>query len=247
MHYKISKYFLLGLILLQVSCTDGDFDCLTSAGPVTREFRGDYEVSFIEVYDDINLILTQDSLSPGITVETGENLLENIETTIERDHLTLRKNSTCDWVRSFETEFNVYVNLRKLDTLIYHGSGNIYSNGALYCDSLQLDIWEGSGSVELTVNAGKSRLYNHQGTVDLSVKGKSGITFISSKGYGPINSTELESNIVYLYTMSPNHCYVHAFSILEVTIDNIGNVYYTGDPYSIKTVYNSTGLLIKSE
>lgn len=242
---KYYSWVLLGLII--VSCNDNEKDCFVSAGETTSEFRGEHTINFIEVYDDINLILTYDTVNSGIIVETGKNLLENIETKIEKNRLTLRNNSTCNWVRSFEVEFNVYVNIKNLDTLIYRGSGNISCTDTLFCDSLQLDIWEGAGTVNLNINSGKSWLYNHQGTVDLIFTGKSGITFISSKGYGPINCSGLESNIVYLYTISPNHCYINSRAIIDVTIDNIGNVYYTGNPYAIFTNYNSTGKLIKLE
>jgi hypothetical protein len=111
-------------------------------------------------------------------------------------------------------------------------------------DSIQFDVWEGAGTINLRLDVGKSRVYVHYGVVEINLSGKSTVSYISNKGYGPVNAFDLNTDYTFLSTKSPNDCYVSVNSEIGVTIDNIGNVYYKGNPNTVNEVSNSTGRLI---
>jgi hypothetical protein len=236
------------LFFLAAGCEkEAGYNCLTPAGDVVSEIREAKWINCIEVHDNISLILKCDSLQPGISVEAGENLLDGIETSIDSNKLILRNNNRCEWLRSFEVPVHVYVTVKNLDTLIYRSSGNVKCQNYLVNDSIQVDIWEGAGTLDLKVLSDKIFLYIHQGTADLKVSGTSGVTFLSSKGLGPVDCLDLSSRLAYVYTLSPNDCYINVIDVLDVTIENIGNVYYKGNPFDIDVNLPGSGKLIKLE
>ncbi len=243
---KYGLPFFIGMIFMVMGCQkDKGLDCFKSTGKIVIEERSVGIVNVIELHDNINLILTHDTFKTRLAVEAGENLLYKITTGVDSNKLILRNNNNCNWVRSFDTPVNVYLTAPRIDTIIYRASGDISTTNALVNDTLQVDIWEGSGSINMNVNVAKSRFYIHTGTVDLTVHGSSQVNFISSLGYGPVNCLGLETKFTYMRTASPNDCYVNTSVELAVEIENIGNIYYKGAPPTVRGVVTGDGKLIK--
>lgn len=233
---------------LLFSCAeDGSFDCFTSTGDIKKESRATAPFHFIELHDDINLYLTQDSAGNSIEVEAGENLLEGITTTVEKGHLAIRNENTCDWVRSFEVPVNVYITFSDLDSIIFRAAGDLMFTNTWKRDSIQFDVWEGAGDIDLKLDVFKSKIYVHYGVATLHVSGTSQVSYISNKGYGPINAYDLWTNYSYLGTFSPNDCFVFVHGEIGATINNIGNVYYKGNPQTVTQELTSSGRLIPAE
>lgn len=234
------------LIFVQVSCNKEGAGCFEGAGQVVLEEREGGDITYIEILDDPDVVIIQKSGDRKIMVETGKNLLKGVKTEISGNKLTIRNSNTCNWMRSFETPMKVYVEVGYLDSLVYRGSGDVITENSIVNDSVKVDIWEGSGTLIFDVDVFKSRFYIHEGTADLIVKGSCWINFLSSKAFGPADLGDLNTQFTYMYSSSPNNCFVHAEQVLAVTIDNVGNVYYKGDP-QLETVINSSGGLIKIE
>ena len=53
------------------------------------------------------------------------------------------------------------------------------------------------------------------------------------------------TNFTYLHSKSTNDCYIQVHLEMDVVIDNVGNVYYTGDPGSVQYTQNGSGELIR--
>jgi hypothetical protein len=207
--------------------------CVKSTGKVVREQRPGLPFHYIEVHDNINLFLTSDTTSNEIIVEAGENLVAGILTSIDSGRLVLRNENSCDWLRSFEVPVNVYIRYMGLDSLITYAAGNISCTNAWTHDSAYVNVIEGAGNIDLLLEVSTSTLQIRYGTVRMDVSGYSGVTFISSSGYGPFHAENLESKFTYVYTFSPNDVFVFANEQLGVEIANIGDVYYTGNPKDI--------------
>ena len=245
--------FILGIIglmmvLLAAGCSkDGGGDCFRSTGEVKLETRTVAGFHLIEVHDNINLILAQDTTGYALQVEAGENLLDDITTEVENGHLVIRNGNTCNWVRSFEVPISVYIRFPSLDTIIFRAAGDLTFTTAWRSDSIQMDVWEGAGTLSLDLDVFKSRIYVHYGVVDVVLKGTSQVNYISNKGYGPVDARQLSTKFTFLSTLSPNDCFVNVQSEIGATIENIGNVYYLGDPAVVSEVTYSTGRLIRLE
>lgn len=244
---KLNLLIFLILTVMLSGCRDDEGVCISSTGKTITQDRSGLPFHYVDVYDNINLILTQDSIHTGIKVEAGEKLIDGITTDIDSGRLVLRNTNSCNWLRSFNVPVNVYLNFAKLDTLNFRAAGNITCTNEWTNDSLYLNIIEGGGKVTLKLNTFKSFLYVMDGTVSLNVTGYSQVTFISSHGYGPIHAENLLSKFTYTFNSSPNDVYLNASIELVVKITNIGNVYYCGDPPVVTTEIYGGGKLIELE
>ena len=237
--------FIPALALLLARCSQDDGICIGSTGKTITQDRPGLPYHYVEVNDNINLFLTQDSVYTGVKVEAGENLIDGILTEIDNGRLVLKNNNSCNWLRSFDVPVNVYLTFTSLDTLIFRAAGNITCTNEWTNDSVCFDVIEGGGQIDLKLNVFKSHLFVRYGTVSVNVTGHSEVTFVSSKGYGPLHAEDLNSKFTYVYTFSPNDVFVNASVELGVEIGNIGNVYYRGDPSEVSTDIYGEGKLIK--
>ncbi len=245
---KLKYTFVFTILILMAGCSkDNGFDCIKSTGKVIREERAIIPYHFIELHDNINLFLTQDSVINSLDIEAGENLVEGITSNIDNGHLVLRNENKCDWLRSFDVPVNVYITFTKLDSIVFRAAGNLTFTNHWRNDSIQFDVWEGAGTIDLKLDVSKSRVYVHYGTVLVKASGTSQISFFSNKGYGPIDFLSLETNYTYMKNVSPNDCFIKVNNVLGVEIDNIGNVYYRGNPTKIDAKLSSSGKLIRME
>lgn len=232
------------LVILTACTKDTMFDCFKSTGPIVTEDREASQFGGIVLLNNLDLYLSQGS-AYSISVEAGKNLQSNIKTDINDGVLTISNQNTCNWVRSYNKPMKVYVTVVELDSIVYQSSGNIYSENTLSTDSLKIEVKEGGGQINLSIDAWKTWFMLNEGTVDLNVLGYSNVCYISSNAYGPVNCLGLYTVFTYLSSNSTNNCYVQVESDLSATIDNVGNVYYSGNPPNITYVQNGSGELIK--
>jgi hypothetical protein len=237
--------YILILMLVATACSKmNPGDCFKSTGVVLTEQRDAKAFRFLHHYNNVDVFITYGS-SYAIEVRAGKNIMDGIKTRIEDNTLSIKNENTCNWVRSYEKPIEVYITTPELDSIVYQASGNLTSTNQFTTDSLKLDVLEGAGSIDLNVNASRSTYNLHYGTVDLNVKGRSHVCFVFSGGYGPANLRNLWTVYTYLTNNSTNNCYVYATNTLEVKIENVGDVYYWGNPPIVNLSGIGSGKLIK--
>jgi hypothetical protein len=236
---------LLPLALLLATCSKDEGVCISSTGKIITRDRGSQPYHTIEVSDNINLILTQDTAVHNITVEAGENLIDGIITKIDSGRLVIRNENSCNWLRSFAIPVNVYLTFTRLDTLVFQAAGNITCTNELANESISLDVIEGAGKIELKLNAFRTYIIVKYGTTDVNLSGFSQITTLISYGFGPLHAEDLTSKFTYVSSYSSNDMFVYSSVDLQVEIGNIGDVYYTGNPATISTNIYNEGRLIE--
>jgi hypothetical protein len=197
--------------------------------------------------DDVNLVITQGTPF-GIKLEGGENLLPGIETTIENKQLTISNTNRFDWLRSYKKKITAYVTLPRIIVITYNATSNLTCTDTIHeSDSLTVSAVGGSGYIDLLINVKEAKLSIFKGcSADMKVKGRSGLSFIYSAGYGPFYCDSLRSEFLYMRTLSTNNSYVYAHSIMEYEIMGLGDIIYFGPPalYPTGTISGS-GKLIK--
>jgi len=230
---------------LFISCErENMLDCVKSTGNITLQERFVGNFSNISLEDNINLIIKQDTVNK-IIIEAGKNLLGLINTEVKNNFLHISNKNKCNWVRRYDKTINAYVSIIKLDTIKYYGYGNIYCTDTLKNNLFHIDVHDGAGTIDLTIKAYESRIKIHTGPPTINIRGNTIISFVYQFGTGTIQAGNLKSDYTYLRNYGTNDCYINVSKELEAKINDIGNVYYTGDPYSIKTEYTSSGKLIK--
>jgi hypothetical protein len=242
------KLFIAVLPLLSILLTGCEKDegaCVSSTGKVIIQERPAQYFQTVEVYDNINLILTQDIAASRIMVEAGKNLMEGIITEIDSGRLVIRNNNRCNWLRSFEIPINVYLTFPDLDTIIFRAAGNITCSNAWTNESVCLDVIEGAGNIDLKLQVYRSFILVRYGTTSINLEGFSQVSTLISHGFGPLHAENLISKFTYVSTRSPNDLFVYSSVEMAVEIGNIGNVYYRGDPAVITTNIYGEGKLIE--
>jgi hypothetical protein len=219
-------------------------DCFKGTGKVITEIRTPFDFTRIELNDNINLIITQDSINK-ISVEGGEKLLSNIQTEFVDSKLIIKNNNKCNWVRSYKNKFTVYVSAKNLKRIEYFGSGNITSTNTLVADTLEINCREASGKIDIMANTQNNFLRIHTGSTDMYVSGNTNENFLYNTSNGFAHLENLHTNNNTVVSNTTGDCYVNADQKLDVTIKYIGNVYYYGNPAAINTNISGKGQLIK--
>lgn len=236
---------IIVLLFLTTSCEKSSVgDCFKSNGAITIIERSISGFHTIVLKDNIDLIL-KSSNENSLSIEAGENLLNGIKTSVEDSVLTIENNNWCNWVRSYDSPIIAYLDFVNLDTIEYRSIGNVSSNDTIRLRNLVINVREGAGVIDFIVNTEMIYCNLHYGTADIKMRGLSNFCSVYSASFGLIDNRGLLSNQVYLNNKSSNDLYVFAKDILEVTIENIGNVYYTGNPYQILLSQSGTGELIR--
>lgn len=247
---KLHKALLiLTLSLLFGSCgKDNAFDLFQGSGPIVKEQR-DLSGFFdkISLFNNVNLVLSQGP-NTSITVEGGNNLLSDITTEIGEDStLTIRNLNKYNWVRSYEKEITVYLQINKLRKIRYDSSADITTIDTIRQDSLWVEAWGGSGTIKMAVDCGTLWIIQHYGSMDFVISGKSGVTALYAASYGPLHCQNLRSDDTYITSDGTNDCYINANIWIDAHINSLGNIYYTGNPGKVTKAGTGSGKLIHVE
>jgi hypothetical protein len=234
-------------ILFTTSCEKNSIgDCFKSTGPINVVERPVSGFHTVVLKDNIDLELQSSNLN-RLTLEAGNNLLNKIKTEVIDSVLIIENNNSCNWVRDYNAPLKAYLSFTKLDTIQYESIGNISSQDTIIIENLVINVWEGAGEISFSVKASMLFCNLHYGTAEIKMKGISDNCFVYSASFGLVNNLNLVSDNVYLRTRSSNNVYLKATHSLEASIENIGNVYYQGNPPNINLNQTGTGELIKLE
>ncbi len=219
-------------------------DCLKSTGETVIEHRTLLSFDQIELDDNINLILTQDTVN-YIEIEAGKHLHKLIKTNINSGILTIRNNNKCNWVRSYKKEINAYLHFKNITGLKYNGSGDICSTDTIKSKIIYIENLDGSGTISLTIRSDQSYIKEHTGPADFNIRGKTSYNYVWAAGYGLMDCRNLRADNVTVINKGTNSCFVNAKNSLDAEIDYTGNIYYIGKPNSISTKIDGIGKLLQ--
>jgi hypothetical protein len=248
--FKSMWLLLLPLIMALVSCTKDPLGCIKSTGEVETETYKTVPFQAVLATDNIDITFhyVQNPDDVRVEVSAGRNLLPKIKIVNEKfllftpgdsinnsitdslNRLVITNENQCNWVRSFDTPLRADIFYHNLKHIEYRSVGNINFSDTLRADTFWLDVFEGSGRIDLLINTKTSFLSFHYGSAEIFAKGQSGVSYIYQASYGPVRADELYSQFVYMNNQSTNDTYVYANVHLGVTISYSGNVYYKGNP-----------------
>lgn len=236
-------WFLTSAVFFITGCSTRD--CFHGEGEQYREIRTTGEFDRIYLTDDIDLIVHPSGLG-GVVVTAGENLIENIETSVDKGTLTLRNNNHCNWVRNLDPKITVEVNATELrEIFVEDAIGNISFSDTLHTTEFRLDSYSSMGEYSLKLDCNSSTFALHTGPADLTVTGKSPLQTHYNAGYGVSDCSGLISNAVYITNKGSNDAKVYVKDYMEAEIKFSGNIYYKSDSATIKSKVTGTGKLIK--
>jgi len=245
-----TKYFsgrtvklVSAIILLNISlqaCKKSGF--FVEAGDMKTVILKTDDFEEIILHDKVNVILTYDTINQ-ISLKAGENLINNIETSVTDKKLTIKDNNKYKWTRDLDYDITVYVRGDHLRKISYYGAGNITSTNVWKADEFIVDSWTGIGSFDLQLESGYTELIIRMANADFTLKGTSRFTRVYCADHGSVNLRDFKSNDMLIDYRSIRNSSIYVTTFLTANILYKGNIYYRGDP-EIKPFYNSSGKLI---
>lgn len=237
-------FWLCILAIFSGSCKkDHWFDCLKGTGEQITIIRTLEQFHSIELHNNSDVIYRKGN--PHALITGGANLLEGIETTVNNGWLTIRNNNKCNWVRDFNKRITIEVFADTLIRIDNYGSGNFTTADTITVTDFRYDNWNASGSMNFYFNTVRFYMNIHTGTSDLTAKGISEVQILYNNGYGLIDLLELKGNLIFMNNSGTNDMFVSVKYELYATIEESGNIFYSGSPTIVVPEIKGSGKLIQ--
>ena len=230
--FSISSLLPIAYCLLSIaisSCKKENLcDCIKGTGDIIKEQRSVSDFTSIEVNRNIYVVLTQDTIN-SVEVEAGENLLPLIRTHVRDGLLIINNDNTCNWVRDYSKKITAYVHVKDLREIRSYSTKNIISTNVI--TSSKIDILNFfSGDITVIISAAESYTKQMGSGGDITVSGHSGFNYIFSQGYGYLHLENLDSESALVWQKGTGDIHLSVRNSMDVQIDYVGNVYYSGNP-----------------
>jgi hypothetical protein len=237
----VKVFFVMLLAMVVAGCGKGI--CIQGTGEAVTETRAIEPFTQIDLYNRVNVIVTQDTVNL-VQVEAGRHLLAGIETSVNDNVLTIADKNTCNWARDLDTRINVYVHTTSLQTIDYYGSGDVSSTNTLQAGKFTIDSREGVGSFTLALNATSCDVILRQNDADVTLSGVCDFAYLYCGDQGKADLRNLVCKQVNVDHKGIYDAYVYATDTLSANVLYKGNVYYKGQPYKKQVVTTNSGQLI---
>lgn len=234
-------FFCLLLAIGSQQCNKSG--CLESAGDIVVIDRSAAPFHQIDLFDNIDLVLTQDSIE-WIKVETGKNLQPNITTVVDKGILTIKNKATCTWLRSPSEKVKVYVGVKNLDYLTYSASGNVSSTNTIVANKISFYTKVGAGNIDVTLDAKETHADIIYENSDFIFHGKSDVCYSYTNSRGSIDFKDFKVKHMIIGYAAARDATITVTETLESLLYHTGNLYYKGNPASISTQSYSSGKII---
>lgn len=221
-------------VLFLSSCENSFLGCVQGNGRIAAEDRniGDFEniISHGDFVIDVSV-----GKSPAMTIETDENLLSYIRTSIQGNSLVIEtKSGRC--IRSSEP-IHIYVDAEHIEKLKLSGSGLINCDN-ISGEDLELDV-SGSGNIScLNIDLNYIKA-NVSGSGIIELTGTSGTCDYIISGSGSIKAINLITDRCFADISGSGVIYTTVNKTLDVDISGSGVLYYKGDPEISKSISGS--------
>jgi hypothetical protein len=220
------------------------FDCIKRTGEIQTDSRPLNNFDIIDVQNNVDILLIQDSVCYTV-IEAGKNLISNIETSVVGNKLMVKNNNRCNYTRSYKHAIKIYIHFKKLNELIYEGTGPITSLNTIKNEVFTFNSWDGTDTVKLKLDVPLVYTNIHTGVADLHITGESEQLYAYAKGSGSFKMQEFKCKNVYINNSSTSDQYFWAEKKLEALLQYVGNTYYKGMPSEIIKTKTNKGELFK--
>ena len=217
--------------------------CFESSGSTTISVRTAPAFTEIDAYDNINIVLTQDT-TESITIEAGANLQPYIKADIANNVLSLRNNSGCSWLKGPSENITAYISVKSLAAIKLNGSGNISGTNTITSPNFTLDSYQAVSSVKLDVDAYLATIVIRDENADYTLSGEVGYASVYCGMKGTMDLRNLKIQNTDVDQRSVRDLYMWVTGTFTVRVQYKGNVYYKGSPSPINYQYFNDGRLL---
>lgn len=228
-----------GLLLASgaAACNDGlDFnvDDVEGSGTITTETRD------VAGFDEITLagegsVIVSEGPEASLTIETDDNLLAHIETTVRDNVLLIATESGIDIDPTRSVTYRV--SAPEITGLTLSGAGS-FSLATSDSDSLTLRV-SGAGDIEIPSLVAEELSVVLSGIGSIVLAGEVATQEVSLSGAGNYEAADLRSITATVTTSGAGSATIWVVDELEASITGVGDIEYFGSPLVTQRV---TGL-----
>jgi hypothetical protein len=244
---KLVFIFVLGCLF---ACDSEDTnDCFQKTGNIIQKeiVVGSFEK--ILVNRNIELIL-REAPEISVLIETGENLINDVEVTVVNNQLRLTDNNTCNYVRDYDPTI-IYVSAPNIIEIRSSTQFDISSDGVLNYNNLKLYSEDSNYTGTFTI--GDFRLQVNTNNLSITANNISSfyISGLTNKlnvgfysGIGRFEGASLEAQQVTVYHRGSNDMIVNPQQSLEGKLLGTGDLISKNNPPIVEVEQFYTGELI---
>jgi hypothetical protein len=232
-------------LLVFISCNKTNApDCFKETGTqitVTRTLP-----PFICVILDANIEMT---IKNGSVYEAeitgGENMLDEVKTTVSNGTLTIDNKNKCNFVRGYKHKITLSVTCPDYQYVVTNSIGNIFTTQDFHQDTLY--VRSEGGDITVYGTYYKLRTSSH-GNGNVYFKGTTTEMYVYMNGTNYLYADNCSIlNYVFIESLSIANAYVNApnSGTLEYHLWKTGNIYYKGNPSIITGKIEGKGTIIK--
>lgn len=230
------KYWLILFTIGLFGCDQQNaWDCIQTIGdiieepiPITRTIKR------IVIFDDTNLVWHPPN-APGeqaFVIETGENLINEIETTIIADSILEVKNSNhCRWTRA-PRNLTLHVFSDSINWIEKQGFGEINTTELITLNHRLDVITLGSGNMNLKLLNPNEVWLSMRALSNVTISGEVATlhVFVDQRVDGRLYAEDLTVRDVSIWHGGSNDLFVGPSDILRGTIRGSGDVFLFREP-----------------
>lgn len=241
---RIGIFIIIGLLVF--SCKkEEDRSCVKSIGDIaTKEILvEDFNMLFMGAHIKYKLIQGSEN---KVVIIGGENLINDINVTVENQKMTIENNNKCAFLRSYDEVVEVEIHFIKLINIEFEGTDEVICPDTIQTTDFTLLIRDGAGAFDLKLNANSISVVISHGWGNYTVSGNVNYAKfqIASNGYGNAYGLNVANELIAissttgLVEVNANQC------DLLAEINNSGSIHYKGIPSIIQFNNYGTGQLI---
>ena len=245
----MKKVVYIFLIIFYACDTEDASNCFQTEGElITQEFVVT-EFQKILVNRDVELIISQGD-NYRVIVETGANLLNDIEVSVVGNELQLTNNNDCNYFRDYGVT-KIYVTTPSLTEIRSSTQFDISSEGILNFENLILISEDFNvpdsftvGDFKLNVNSSTLRVISNN-LSSFYIEGITDALFVGFySGTGRFEGQNLIANHVSVFHRGSNDMIVHPIETLSGELRGTGDLISVKQPTSVNVEQYYTGQLI---
>ena len=250
LEFRMKRLLKIIAVFVLLSCdNDSSFDCFQTSCPIIQQEVSISSFEKILVNRDIELIV-KDGIDFKVIIETGENLLNDIEAVVVDDELRISDNNTCNYVREYGIT-KVFVTTTNLSSIRSSTQYDISSDGVLNFSDLSLfsEDYNSPGSFtvgdfRMQINSDRLEIVSNN-ISSFYISGQVEDLFVGFySGAGKIHGEYLESQKVRIYHRGSNDMHVNPQESLNGELHGTGDLISNNNPTDIGVEQFYTGKLI---
>lgn len=244
----MKKLFALFVLSSLVSCGASD-SCFKSTGAVTSKAIDVSQTPFtkISVFTGIALVV-KEGPDYEITIQSGENIIDDVEVRIDNGMLTLKDDSGCNLMRSYG-QTKVFITAPNIEEIYSNTEKDITSDGVLHYPILRLfsmDFFGGVGTGDFHVQVDNDQLViesNH--VAGFYVTGHTDQMLLNFyDGIGRFEGENLLADEIKVFHRGSNDMIVHPVQTLSGNMYSTGNIICKSQPATVDVVEHWSGRVI---